>query len=121
VFSMHMIMHLEHHNLEQLLKEVHRILKHGGHFIFDFPSQKRRDMFNTRPKNWHGANAYKIEDIVNQIHEIWSISNVCGIMFLPIHRIPARLRPMFHLLDKLLCRSFLKNYSSYLIVSLTKK
>ncbi len=121
VFSMHMVMHLEHNDLEQLLKEVHRVLKPSGQLIFDFPSQKRRNILNTRPKNWHGANEYKIEDIIQQLQKAWVLSYVCGILFLPIHRIPGRLRSIFYLLDNLLCRSFLKNYSSYLLVSLTKK
>jgi ubiquinone/menaquinone biosynthesis C-methylase UbiE len=121
VFSMHMIMHFEHSDLERLLKEVHRTLKPGGQFIFDFPSKKRREMFKTKPKNWHGANAYHLSEVTQWVQNDWIASYVSGILFLPIHRIPVRLRPLFQKIDDLLCLSFLKNYSSYLMISLTKK
>lgn len=120
VFSFHVLMHLDRNTTNQVFQEVDRILKKEGTFIFDVPSKKRRTLTNYKTQNWHGANHFTIAEIQEQVGEKWKIEACQGILFLPIHRLPVWLRQPFRWLDTLLCRSFLKEYASYLVFKMTK-
>ncbi len=120
VFSMHMLMHLSPGDLQALLAETHRVLQPGGRFIFDFPSKYRRQFLGYKATNWHGANAYRLNEIKAAAQGHWQLSSVRGILFLPLHRFPRFIRPWLKGLDNLLCRSFLKRYASYLMVEMVK-
>jgi ubiquinone/menaquinone biosynthesis C-methylase UbiE len=121
IFCLHVFMHLPTEKAIEILTEVGRILPQGGQFIVDFPSLKRRNGLGTRPQSWHGGSAYSIEMIEKLITKDWLLTTYEGILFLPIHRMPTWLRPFLRALDSWLCNSFLKQYASYLIISLEKK
>lgn len=121
VFSMHVFMHLSLPKLRQISQEVYQKLTPNGLFIFDFPSQKRRKLTNYQATNWHGGTAYNIREIEQLLGEKWTLRSVNGLLFLPIHRFPAFMRKLLLPLDNFLCRSFFKEYSSYLIVEFVKK
>lgn len=122
IFSFHVLMHQKHSETSAILGEAHRLLKKGGQFIFDFPSDKRRKLVNYKAQNWHAANQLSLQQIkglakTNQ----WDFKQSYGLLFLPIHRIPQQFRSFLIPMDNFLCRSFLQEYASYLIVILTKK
>lgn len=120
LFSFHVLMHLDKPTVTDFLTESHQKLKENGRLIFDFPSQKRRRLFNYKNKGWHGANALSIKDIENLIKSDWKIKQYQGILFFPIHRFPSSMRPLLQKIDTLFCKTFLKEYSSYLVIELEK-
>ncbi len=120
LFSFHVLMHLDKSTVIDFLKESHQKLKENGRLIFDFPSQKRRQLFNYKSKDWHGANALSIKDIENLIKSDWKIKHYKGILFFPIHRFPSSMRPLLQKIDTVFCKTFLKEYSSYLVIELEK-
>jgi ubiquinone/menaquinone biosynthesis C-methylase UbiE len=121
VYCFHVIMHLDKKITENFLKESHRILKPNGTLIFDFPSKKRRNITRHKSENWHSANHFSISEINEMVQNNWKLKNYLGILFFPIHRMPKSTRKLFVALDNLLCRSFLREHASYLIVELEKK
>ncbi|WP_447636032.1 class I SAM-dependent DNA methyltransferase [Flavobacterium microcysteis] len=120
LFSFHVLMHLDKATVTDFLTESHQKLKDNGRLIFDFPSQKRRRLFNYNSKGWHGSNALSIREIENLIKSDWKIKQYQGILFFPIHRFPSSLRPLLQKIDTLFCKTFLKEYSSYLVIELEK-
>ncbi|MFL5728261.1 MAG: class I SAM-dependent methyltransferase [Cytophagaceae bacterium] len=120
VISFHVLMHLTNQEVVNILNEAHRILKTGGRIIFDVPSQKRRTLFDFRKAGWHGANDFSVRDIENFCGTKWKLERYYGILFFPIHRSPVFMRRLLLSLDNLLCRSFMKEYSSYLAFELRK-
>lgn len=121
VFSLHVIMHLNKEITESFLNESHKKLNANGTLIFDFPSKKRRRATNYNAENWHAANHFSMKDILKMTEDHWVLKNYQGLLFIPIHRLPSPTRRFFIKLDSLLCKSFLKEYASYLIVELEKK
>ncbi len=69
IFSMHVIMHLNHKITMDFLDESHKKLKNNGKLIFDFPSKKRRKLMNFKSQNWHAANSFSIDKIKKMIKE----------------------------------------------------
>jgi ubiquinone/menaquinone biosynthesis C-methylase UbiE len=121
VYSFHVMMHLHEKTLENILVEAHRILEPKGELIFDFPSKKRRELLGYKAANWHGATSYDLSDIQELSKELFTIKYSRGFLFLPIHKLPVQMRPWFYGVDQLLCKSFLKSYSSYIAIILEKK
>lgn len=122
IHSFHFLMHLQDEESRQVLREAHRVLRPAGHFIFDFPSAKRRRLLRKSTGNdWHGATAWSLSDWEQALGNDWRIEAVQAYLFLPIHHIPIRLRIPLLRLDTLLCHSFLKQYASYLVLCLQKK
>lgn len=119
-FSMHVFMHLDLKTTQNILNEVHRILRPNAQFIFDFPSQKRRQLSRRAKDNWHGSNDLNINTLLQLLDNKWVIKHYEGILFLPIHRFPQSWRKSLLRLDQWLCRSFLKTYASYLVVVVEK-
>lgn len=120
-FSFHVFMHLDKEKTQDILREMHRILEPGGTLIIDFPSRKRRRLFNNRQTNWHGANEFTLGDWKTLAGKRWELKASRGILFFPVHRFPVVLRKFFRLPDNALCRSPLKEYASYLVIRLQKK
>lgn len=120
IFSFHVIMHLEKETTQSFLDETYIKLKPKGKLIFDFPSKKRRKTVNYKAKNWHAANQFSIKEIQKISGIKWKVTKYKGILFLPIHRLPKIVRPLFLSIDDFLCNSFLKEYASYLIIELEK-
>lgn len=120
ILSFHFIMHLNADTTTQFLKETHRVLQKRGRLIFDFPSKDRRTLVNYKAENWHAANDFTVDEILN-LTDGWILKKQYGILFFPIHRCPSSLRKLLISVDTLLCRSFIKRYASYQIVVLEKK
>ncbi|MFN5417811.1 MAG: class I SAM-dependent DNA methyltransferase [Flavobacteriia bacterium] len=121
IFSFHLFMHLEKSKALEIFEEANRILAQKGQFIFDFPSAKRRKILKRKADNWHASTSYSIEEIKKSLDSNWKLIHYAGVLFFPIHRFPKKLRPFFIRLDNLLCKSFFKEYASYLIVVFEKK
>lgn len=121
IFCFHVIMHLDTLTTTLFLTETHEKLKDNGRLIFDFPSKKRRKLFNFKSKNWHGANSFSLDEIHELTQNKWKIKVKQGILFLPIQRLPISLRPFMLQIDTFLCKTFLKEYASYIVIELKKK
>ncbi len=115
----HLFMHLDQPKMDAILSECHRILKPNGRVIFDIPSQKRRKLLGYKGQNWHGAYGSTLKE-VGKIGG-FEAKRSFGILFLPIHRLPKKLRPAFAKLDSLLSNSIFKEFSSYLIIEFQKR
>jgi SAM-dependent methyltransferase len=120
IISFHFFMHLEEVKVKRILQECERILKPKGRIIFDIPSAKRRKLIQYKRTNWHGGFSLNNE-AVRELNPNFEIRQNFGILFVPIHRIPKRIRPLFRTIDRILSNSFLKEYSSYQIFELVKK
>lgn len=121
IYSLHVIMHLDPKITADFLAESHKKTNQNGVLIFDFPSKKRRALVNYKPKNWHAANHFSVNEILKLTKNQWKLKSYRGIVFFPIHRFPNWIRPILISIDNFLCSSFLKEYSSYIIVELEKK
>lgn len=121
VFCFHVLMHLDVQSLSQMLANAHRVLTPEGICIIDFPSLKRRKLLGQKPEGWHAAFALDKKMWQDAIGDKWKVMGCTGILFLPIHRFPPRIRKYMIQLDKWLCRSWLKNYASYMCIVLQKK
>lgn len=119
IISFHFFMHLKDEQIDLIIQECLRILKPNGRLIFDIPSKKRRSLFNYKSNEWHGSTSKSINEL-KQITD-FKLKRTFGILFFPIHRIPVSLRRLFIHFDTFLGKSFLKEYSSYLIIELQKK
>ena len=119
IICFHVIMHLDKQDTADFLKESFRLLRPGGRLIFDFPSQHRRKRLGFHTTGWHGANGLRIIDPRNMVAGFRPHSSQ-GVMFLPIHRFPGKIRKWVSGIDGLLCRSFLKKYASYIMVTMVK-
>lgn len=120
IITFHFFMHLDHSKVQKVLNECHRVLKNNGRIIFDIPSAKRRSFIRYKKSGWHGNFALTNKQI-KELSSEFNVTRSFGILFIPIHRIPVRLRNFFVGLDRILSNSFLKEYSSYQIVELVKK
>ncbi|MFN0173774.1 MAG: class I SAM-dependent methyltransferase [Saprospiraceae bacterium] len=122
IFSLHFFMHLDAATSAAVLSESYRVLRPGGRLIFDFPSEKRRKITGGHHgQNWHGSNTMSLDKVLKLTPNHWQTIESQGILFLPMHRIPASLRPTLLSFDTVLCRSFFKEYASYILVCLQKK
>jgi len=121
IICFHVIMHLTPKETEAIFREVNRILKPGGQFIFDFPSAERRKITKYKAKNWHGGNHLNKKEVQNLIsNENWQTIKKQGVLFLPIHKFPKIARSKLYGIETLLGRSPFKQYSSYLIQAIRK-
>jgi SAM-dependent methyltransferase len=120
IISFHFFMHLDEMKVKRILLESERILKPKGRIIFDIPSAKRRKLIQYKRTNWHGGFSLSNKE-VSELNPNFEIRQTFGILFVPIHRIPKRIRPLFRTIDRILSNSFLKKYSSYQIFELVKK
>ena len=121
IYSFHVIMHQDIETTQKFLDQAHQKLKRGGKLIFDFPSAKRRKTVQHQQKDWHAANQMTLLDIEKLAGSQWKIIKSQGFLFFPIHRIPSSLRSIFRPLDNFICRSFFKEYASYLVIVLEKQ
>lgn len=120
IISFHFFMHLNEEKIKKILLECNRILKPNGRIIFDIPSQKRRNLLKFKSEFWHGSYSSNFKEI-SKIDSNFNIKRSFGLLFLPIHRIPKKIRSFFLNLDYILANSFLKEYSSYVIIEFEKK
>ena len=121
VYTFHFLMHIDNETIKQVFDEVHRILKPGGRFIFDIPSNRRRRLLHHKQSSWHGATAMDKSDVVRLAGDRYELSRRYGIMILPVHKLPVKIRKTMQRFDYALANSFLKGYSSYQVFELIKK
>ncbi|MCM1401114.1 MAG: class I SAM-dependent methyltransferase [Bacteroides sp.] len=120
IFSFHLIMHLKPEYVKELISEAYRLLRPGGCLIFDFPSQLRRGMSRRNIGGWHGNTTFTLADIPELLPSGMKISTSSGIMLSPVHALPSWLRKAVLPVDTFLCRTWLKNYASYIAVKIVK-
>jgi ubiquinone/menaquinone biosynthesis C-methylase UbiE len=121
IISFHFFMHLDITYVQQTLKECHRILKPGGRIIFDIPSKKRRNLLRHQQQDWHGGFSMTLKEAATVEPELFSLQQSFGLLFFPIHHFPKRIRKYFNAIDTVLAKTFLKEYSSYLVIDYQKK
>ena len=121
VITMHLLMHLDKATIEEITKEVHRVLRPNGRWIVDLPSLKRRKLTNRKDEGWHGDCSMSIDGVKQLTSGLFDIESTHGIMMFPVHRIPTKLRKPLCKLDYRLSQfAGMKEYSSYIIYELTK-
>ena len=121
VYTFHLLMHLEPAVIESIFREVRRILKPGGRFIFDVPSKKRRRLLRHRQASWHGGTELSTEDVRRLAGDELSLRCSFGLLFLPVHKLPEGLRGRLQGMDLKLANGWLKETSSYLVYELVKE
>lgn len=120
VYSFHFLMHMDEDTFRQVFAEVHRILKRGGRFILDIPSKKRRRLFRHKQVSWHGGTELSSRDIERMISGKFLMGKRFGLMMMPIHKLPVKVRRPLQKFDFRLANGWLKEYSSYLVFELVK-
>lgn len=118
IICFHCFMHLNQEKINKILEECHRILKPNGRIIFDVPSKKRRKALNFKSDGWHGTFSISFEELKRNSH--FKLNRTFGLLFFPIHRFPKITRNALVKIDLLIANSFLKEYSSYLVIEFKK-
>jgi hypothetical protein len=113
-------MHLSKAKIQTIINECYRIIRPNGILIFDIPSALRRKLISYQAEDWHGATSFFMEDIHQLCTGKLQIEELVGVNFFPIHRFPQTTRPLLLPLDKFLCNSSLKFFSSYYLVKVIK-
>ena len=134
VYTFHLLMHLDKQTVKEVFNEVYRILKPGGRFIMDIPSEKRRRLFHHKQTSWHGGTQMSLEEIRRMTKDIkaghknadgeighFTLNRSFGILMLPLHRLPTSIRKPLLRLDYSMANGWMKEYSSYLICELVKE
>jgi len=120
VFCFHLAMHLRDEQLRALFAEAARCLKPGGLLLIDVPGRLRRRLRPHRSDiaQWHGHSAHDVADILAMATG-FMLDRADGLLMLPLHRLPTRLRPLSAGLDRLLCR-LLRPLASYQLIALRR-
>jgi len=118
VFAFHLFMHLDRGEIRSILAEAARVLRDGGLFIADVVSATRRsagDRSNDGGVPWHGSTALSQAEFKMLCREFGLRPvRMSGLLFVPIHRVPNRLRPLLSGVDRWLCDRW-PSLSSYLV------
>jgi ubiquinone/menaquinone biosynthesis C-methylase UbiE len=120
VFSLHLFMHLSQSKIQAIVNESYRIIRPNGVLIFDVPSALRRNLISYQADSWHGGTSFSLEEIRHLASGKWKIEALVGVMFLPIHRVPYKIRPLLLPVDNFLCNSVLKYLASYYLIKFVK-
>lgn len=121
VYGFHLLMHLEPTVIEAIFREMHRILRPGGRFIFDIPSEKRRALLGRGQASWHGGTQLSAGEVRRLCGEAFSLRRSFGVLFLPVHKLPEAMRGRLVDLDLRLANGWLKEGSSYLVYELVRQ
>jgi SAM-dependent methyltransferase len=120
IFSLHLFMHLPPDDIQKLARACHVHLQPGGLFIFDVPTALRRKLTGFRPTGWHGRTALSRGEVRKLAGAGWRHRAARGVLLVPIHRLPPRVRPILRRIDDLLGTTPLKVVSSYCLHCLEK-
>jgi len=118
IISFHFFMHLDQEKINKIFEECNRILSKNGRIIFDIPSKKRRRLLNFKTNDWHGSYSASIAEL--RLNPHFKLNRSFGLLFFPIHRFPRFTRKFLVKIDLLIANSFLKEYSSYLVIEFKK-
>ncbi len=110
VFSLHMFTEMDKENIKIIFKEVHRILRPKGRFIFNISSYR-----------YHKTSGFSVGEIKELFQEGWDLVHEEGLIFLPIKNIPQKIHPYFFRLDQFLCRTFASDYANFILVVMEKQ
>lgn len=116
----HVLMHLSPPEIQAFLAEAARIVRPGGRLIVDIPSAWRRGLSRRPRSGWHGDTAADAAAFFAQAQPLWRAGRSHGLLVLPMHRVPARLRPCLAGLDRLLGRLLPVRCASYQILELVR-
>lgn len=116
----HLLMHLDPTSSADILREAARIVQRGGRLIFDIPSKPRRGLSKRPPSGWHGDHAASIAEVRRWADDAWRLKRWCGVLFVPVHRIPSRWRSSFAGVDALIGQTVLARWSSYYVCELER-
>lgn len=121
VLSFHFLMHLDEESIMKVMREMHRILKPGGRWICDIPSQRRRQLTARQSELWHGNTSMSVQQMCEKTKGMFEVQSVHGVMLMPVHRFPKSLRSPLCRVDYALANAAaLREWSSYLIFELKK-
>lgn len=121
IYSFHLMMHLPVETIGQIMQEAHRLLRPGGRFIFDIPSLRRRSLLGKKQPTWHGRTALSSSMVRQMCSPGFDVRSRHGILFLPIHKLPASRRFQFLRMDTALCSGVMSEFSSYLLFELVRE
>jgi ubiquinone/menaquinone biosynthesis C-methylase UbiE len=116
VFALHLLMHLEQPTIRTIFAEAARVLRPGGIFVADIAGATRRSLARPRQRAqaWHANTALtRAEFAALGDNSRLRLTQLTGILFLPVHRLPDRARASFAGLDTWLSRR-VPSLSSYL-------
>lgn len=118
----HVFMHLDPSLIRRSFQAIAGVVQTGGRFIFDIPSRHRRALNRRRPSEtgWHGETAATWADIEAWAGPGWRVVRRRGLLFLPVHRLPHRMRSWFRGLDYLVGMTPLARMSSYHVYELER-
>lgn len=121
IFCVHLFMHLAKPEIERVLQAAFDQLQPGGLLIFDVPSNRRRALTGFQPSGWHAATAFDWQEMLALTKAKWRLRGTRGVLFFPIHRLPAMIRPALRPLDDLVGVTPLKQWSSYQFFCLERR
>jgi SAM-dependent methyltransferase len=116
----HLLMHLDQAACRAVLAEAARLVRPGGSFVFDIPSLPRRRLSKRPASGWHGDTSASIGEVRRWAGDAWRLKRWRGVVALPIHRLPTRLRAPLAGVDALAGRTPLGRWSSYYVVELER-
>lgn len=119
----HVFMHLSPQVITESLQTLAGLIRPGGSLIMDLPSAQRRALKRSRSSStpWHANTAATSTQLQAWAGPAWRIVARRGILFLPIHRLPAFARAACQPLDTLLCNSPLGQWASYHVYQLQRQ
>lgn len=116
----HLLMHLDATAIRAVFAEAARLVQPGGRFVFDIPSHPRRRWSRRPASGWHGDTAASLDDVRGWAGDAWRPRRWRGIVALPIHRLPRRLRGAMAGVDALAGRTPLGRWSQYYVIELER-
>lgn len=119
-FCFHVLMHLSAQEIRTFLAEAARIVQPGGRLIVDIPSAWRRRLSRRPRSGWHGDTAADAATLLAWAQPWWQAGRRHGLLVLPLHRVPQRLRPWMGGVDRFLGRILPVCCGSYQILELER-
>lgn len=119
IIAIDLLSHLSQEKAKAVFQEVVRLLRPNGKFIFTVLSKTRQTWLkNAVPPH---STYYTLKEVLEMLGDEVKYVKHEGMMFLPLHRIPAKARKYFLPLDTFLSKIISSDYSSYMMVVVEKK